>query len=130
MLIHLQVAMFTACQCEQPFFIFWGSDFHGVDEMERILDASVEALPQDAPALQFRRRNAEHAGQMSRQCRLRLVDAQAQIGNADGHAVLWSAAARRRFLSFFLSFLSFLSHGGPLQRKKRKKAVSSHRTPK
>ena len=59
--IDLQIAMLAACLRHESIFILARGDFRGVDEMQRVLDAGIEAFAQDPPALELRRRDAEHA---------------------------------------------------------------------
>jgi hypothetical protein len=80
-----EIAMFAASERHQSIFILVRRDFGAVDEVKRVFDARVEALAQDAPAINQRRRDAQGARKMRRQRRLRLIDAQSQIGDAEGH---------------------------------------------
>ena len=60
-------------------------DLDVIDELEGVRGAGVEGLAEDAPAGESFRGDAESAGRPAREGLFRLVEAEAQVIDADGH---------------------------------------------
>ena len=87
-----------AGQATQPIVFLGQGDLGGVDEVQVLLDAGIEALAQDPPGQQLLRAQPQHPGQMARESGFRLIESQPQIGDANGHsAIVWRSFAGCQF---------------------------------
>ena len=72
----------------QALLVVGDGDLGGVDELQRILVARVEALAEDAPGWQGRQGDAEQPSQTHRQLGFGSVQGQVQIGNTQRHVII------------------------------------------
>src|SRR5205807_1963384 len=73
-------------QLNEAALVFEGADLHGVDELEAVLVAGVEALAQDAPARQGVRGEAQDPRHAPGEGGFGVVQAHADVADTDRHA--------------------------------------------